>query len=67
MKIYTEFSNLVIMQNVIGICCDLLNELKNFYVMIVFSVVCHGKNDKHWGDGITKYSYGGVYCLYDVT
>ena len=48
----------------IRISCD---ELKNSYVRMIFNVVCHGNNDKHWGDGIMKYSYGGVCCLYDVT
>ena len=65
MNTYMEFSYLVYMQSVIGICCNLLNELKNSYVM--FDVVCHSENDKHWDDGIVKYSYGGIYCLYDVT
>ena len=67
MKVYMEFSYLFYMQNVIWTCCNLLNELKNCYVRMIFDVVCHGNNDKHWDNGITKYSYGGVYCLYDVT
>ena len=67
MKTYTEFSYLVYMQSMIGICCDLLNELKNSYVRMIFHLVCHGKNDMHWGDSIMKDSYGGIYCLYDVT
>ena len=28
---------------------------------MTFDVVCHGKNS------IAKYSYGGIYCHYDVT
>ena len=45
----------------IGICCNLLSELKNSYERMAFDVVCHGKN------GVAKYSYGSIYCLYDVT
>ena len=45
-------------------CCDLLNELKNCYVRIIFDVVCHSDNDKHWDNGIMKHSYGGIYCLW---
>ena len=66
MKVYAEFSYLLYMQNVIGVCCNLLNGLKNSYVRMIFVMVHHSKNDKHWGDGIMKYSYGGNCCLYDV-
>ena len=27
---------------------------------MIFSVVCHGDNDKCWSDGVKKYSYDDV-------
>ena len=54
MKVFKEFSYLLYMQNMIRVCCNLLNELKNSYVRTIFDVVCHSENDKHWGDGIVK-------------
>ena len=60
MKTYTEVSHLAYRHSGIRICYDLCIELKNTCVKMTFNVACHGKNS------ITKYSYGGVYYLYDV-
>ena len=36
-------------------------------VKSICGVGCHGRNNKYWNEGIMKYSYGDIYCLYDVT
>ena len=53
--------------SMVWICCNLWNGLRNFYVRIIFDVMCHGNNNKHWGNGVMKYSYSGIYSPCDVT
>ena len=36
-------------------------------VKMIYNVGCHGRNNKHWSEGIVKYSCGDVCCLFDVT
>ena len=36
-------------------------------VKMICDVGCHGGNNMYWCEGIANYSYGDVYCLYDVT
>ena len=67
MKIYARFSYLVCMLNRIMMCCGPESELMSSCVKIICDVGCHGKNDKYWSEGIMKYSYDDVYCLYNVT
>ena len=50
----------------VWICCDLWNELRSFYVRMIFDVVCYDKSDEYCGGGM-KCFYGGIHYFYDVT
>ena len=67
MKIYAKISYLVCMLNVIMICCGPESKLMSSCAKTICDVRCHSRNDKYWSEGIVKYSYDGVCCLYDVT
>ena len=67
MKIYARFSYLVYMLNGIMIYCGPESKLMSSCWKTVCDVGCHSGNDKYWSEGIMKYSYDGIHCLYNVT
>ena len=48
-------------------CSDPESKFMSSCVKMICNMGCHGENDKYWCEGITKYSYGDIHCLYDVT
>ena len=53
-------SYLVCMMCMIWICYYLWSGLISFYVMMIFSVACHGGSNKCWSDDVVKCFCGGI-------
>ena len=55
------------MLNGIVICCSPESKLMSSCMKMICGVGHHSGNDKYWSESVMKYSYGDIYCCYDVT